>query len=220
MRRLAQPKVVTSALIACALSTVLCLPQLLLWPKRPFSLWYVEATVFLGGFVLWAFVFAWHTEYTRRPLFTLRIKSLIFAGATLVGILRALDSHFFLDPSVRVINPSEYPVDFAHWVASTLFQLAFAQLLLIFAPFAWLMRLFRNEKVAMWLTVVFGVFVWWLKAQSSPHPLPSLLSTELLVGRIIMGSLTLWFYLRGGIFLVWWLGLLFEARHLLTIYPV
>src|ERR1700759_2953862 len=94
MRRLAQPKVVASALLASALTAALCLPRILFWPNRPFSLWYVEATEFLGGFVLWAFVFAWHTEYTRRPVFTLKIKPSIFATAPLAGILYALGLHF------------------------------------------------------------------------------------------------------------------------------
>jgi hypothetical protein len=216
MRRLAQPQVVTRAAIAAAASAALTLPRMLLWEKRPFPVWYVEAIVFFGGFVLWAFVFAWHTEYTRRPIFTLKIKLSVFALATLAGIAGALSLHYFFDPSLRIINPQEYPADFDHWIASTLFTLAFAQLLLVFAPFAWSVRLFRNENVAVALTVAFAVAVWLLKVQSAPHPLPSSLFAELLVVRIIQSTLGMWFYLRGGILLVWWLGFLVEARHLLT----
>jgi hypothetical protein len=215
MRRLAQPKVVTHAAIAAAASAALTLPRMVLWDKRPFPVWYVEAIVFFGGFVLWAFVFAWHTEYTHRPVFTLKIKPSVLALATLAAIAGALGFHFLFDPSLRVINPQEYPVDFAHWIASTLFTLAFAQLLLVFAPFAWTMRLFRNENVAMGLTVAFTVAVWLLKVQSSPHPLPSLLFAELLIVRIVQSALGMWFYLRGGILLMWWMGFLVEARHLL-----
>src|ERR1700710_2661691 len=147
MRRLVQPKIVTQAAIAAVLSSALTLPRLLLWEKRLLPLWYLETTVFLGGFVLWAFVFAWHTEYTRRPLFTLKIKPSVLALATLAGVAGALAFHFLFDPSLRVITPDEYPVDFNHWIASTLFFLAFQQLLLVFAPFAWAMRLFRNENI-------------------------------------------------------------------------
>jgi hypothetical protein len=214
MRRLAEPKVVTEALVSAALTAVLCLPAMWLWEKRPFSIPYIEATIFLGGFVLWAFVFAWHTQYTRRPVFTLKIRGDTFAFATLAGVLGTTLSHFFFDPSLRMINPLEYPTDFDHWIASTLFTLVFAQLFLLFAPFAWLIRLFRNEKIAMGLTVAFGVAVWLLKVQSSPHPLPSSLFAELFAVRIVQGLLGVWFYLRGGILLTWWLGLLFEARHL------
>src|SRR5579862_7334216 len=98
MRRLAQPQVVASSTVAAAASALLCLPRMLLWTDRKFPLWYAEATLFLGGFVLWAFVFAWHTEYTRRPVFTLKIKLTDFVTATLVGILGAIGCHFLLDP--------------------------------------------------------------------------------------------------------------------------
>jgi hypothetical protein len=32
--------------------------------------------------------------------------------------------------------------------------------------------------------------------------------------RLAQGVLGVWFYLRGGVLLVWWLGFLIEARHL------
>jgi hypothetical protein len=159
MRRLAQPQVVTTAAIAAAASALLCLPRMVQWGKRPFALWYVEATIFLGGFVLWAFVFAWHTEYTRRPVFTLKIKPSIFTAATFVGILCALGLHFSLDPAMRRISPEEYPVDLNGWLATALFGLAFTDLFLIFAPYAWLVRLIRNERVAAGLTIALGVGV-------------------------------------------------------------
>lgn len=187
-----------------------------LWEKRPFSISYAEATFFFCGFVLWAFVFAWHTEYTRRPLFTLRIKPAFFAGATLAGILAALGLHWLLDPALRVRNPQDYPVDFSHWAAHTLFTLSFVELLLLFAPFAWAIRLFRNQTVATWVTVAFGVLVLALKSNASPSPLPALLLVALAVLRIGSAFFAVWFYLRGGIFLAWWIAFLIEARHLLT----
>lgn len=217
MRRLAQPKVVAASALAAALSAALSIPRMLLWEKRPLPLWYVESTIFFGGFVLWAFVFAWHTEYTRRPIFTLKISPKLFAGATLAGIFAALFLYFFLDPSLRLTTPEDYPVDFAHCIAMTLFALAFTQLFLLFAPVAWSMRLFKNEKVAIWFTVSLSIFLLILKTQASPKPFPHALFIELFVLRVVMGYLAVWFYLRGGIFLAWWLGLLVEARHLLQI---
>ncbi len=216
MRRLAQPPVVAAAAAAAALSAALSLPGMLLWDNRPFSVWYPEATIFFCGFVLWAFVFAWHTEYTHRPLFTLKIKPSIFAATTLVGIGAALGLHWLLDPRLRTLTPQDYPADFTHWLAHTLFSLSFTQLFLLFAPFAWAIRLFRNERVALWITVAFNVLVLALKSNSSPTPMPALLLVELLALRIAFGYFAIWFYLRGGIILVWWLGLLVEARHLLT----
>ena len=214
MRRLAQPKVVTSAAIAAAGSTLLCLPRMMQWDKRPFALWYVEATIFLGGFVFWAFVFAWHTEYTNRPVLTWKIKPLVFTEATFVGVFCALVLHFLLDPAIRPLNPEEYPTDFERWLAAALFGLAFTDLFLLFAPFAWLVRLFRNQRIAAGLTVAFSVSVWLLKFHSSPHAIPPSLFCELLAMRLAQAIFGVWFYLQGGILLVWWLGFLIEARHL------
>jgi hypothetical protein len=205
-----------SAGIAAALSAILSLPRMLLWENRPFSAWYPEAIILSCGFVLWAFVFAWHTEYTHRPLFTLKIKPAVLITATIAGIIAGLALHWLLDPSLKARNPQDYPADFQHWVATTLFALAFTQLFLFFAPFAWAVRLFRSERVATWFTVALGVLVLALKSNSSPTPLPVSLLLELLVLRIAFAWFAIWFYLRGGILLVWWLGFLVEARHLLT----
>jgi len=208
----------TSAAIAAALSAVLSLPRMWLWENRPSTLWYAEATIFLCGFVLWAFVFAWHTEYTRRPLFTLKIEPFIFVIATLAGIMAALGLHLLVDPGLRARHPQDFPADFKNWIASTLFTLSFLQLFLMFAPFAWAVRLFRNQKVATWLTVALIGLVFALKANTYSPPLPAMILVELLVLRIVSGFFAVWFYLRGGIFLAWWIALLIEARYLLTIY--
>lgn len=218
MRRLAQPRVVAAAAIAAALSTLLSLPRMLLWEHRKFPLWDVEAVIFFGGFVLWAFVFAWHTEYSRRPVFTLKIKPADIAIVTLLGVLGALVSRLFFDPYLRTINPEEYPLDLEHWLASIFFVLTFSQLFLVFAPYAWAVRLFHNQKVAMGFTVTLGVAVWLLRVHSSQQALPMWLFLSLFVSRIFQGILLVFFYLRGGILLVWWLGLLVEARHLLDFY--
>jgi hypothetical protein len=216
MRRLAQPSVVTAAAIAAAASAVASLPGILLWDKRPFPVWFPEMAIFFCGFVLWAFVFAWHTEYTRRPIFIFRIKPLLFAGATIAGLIGALAIHWLLDPALRMRNPQQYPIDIPHWAAQTLFTLSFLQLFLLFAPFAWAMRLFRNEKVATWVTVGFSVLVLALKTNASPTSLPVSLILALVVLRMASGFFGVWFYLRGGMFLVWWLTFLIEARNLLT----
>jgi len=189
---------------------------MLLWEKRPYLTWYIESILFCCGFVLWAFVFAWHTEYTHRPLFTLRIKPRIFAAATLVGIVVALGHHWLLDPSLRPYNPEDYPPDMPHWVAHVLFTLSFNQLFLLFAPFAWAMRLFRNETMATLVIVALGVLVLALKTSASPLPQSASLILALGAMQIASAFFGVWFYLRGGIFLAWWLALLIDARHLLT----
>src|SRR3569833_1632740 len=214
MRRLAQPSVVTAAAIAAAASAVASLPSILLWDKRPFPVWFPEMAIFFCGFVLWAFVFAWHTEflccfffffcflfffcgfvlwafvfawhteYTRRPIFIFRIKPLLFVGATIAGLIGALAIHWLLDAALRLRYPQQYPIDIPHWAAQTLFSLSFLQLFLLFAPFAWAMRLFRNEKVATWVTVGFSVLVLALKTNASPTPLPASLILALVVLRM------------------------------------
>ena len=95
-----------------------------------------------------------------------------------------------------------------------LFSLALTQLFLLFAPFAWLMRLVKNRQVAACLTVLVGVCILAMKIRSLPTPVPPLPLAALLAGRIVMGFLAVSFYLRGGVLLVWWWTLLFEARLL------
>jgi hypothetical protein len=45
------------------------------------------------------------------------------------------------------------------WLAMTLFSLGLKQLFVVFAPFAWLIRLFGKKEPAFILTVVFGLIV-------------------------------------------------------------
>jgi hypothetical protein len=53
-----------------------------------------------------------------------------------------------------------------------------------------------------------------IRVQSLPAPLPPVLFATLLTGRILMGLLAVWFYLRGGILLIWWWTVVYEARQL------
>ena len=199
--------------------TLLCYPRLALWPTRPYSLWYLEANLFVGSFVLWAFVFAWHTKYSGRPVFTLKISPASFTLASLTGMVAAVSVQWLMDPTLRARTPEDYPASTQEWIAKTLFDLAFWQLFLTFAPFAWLMRLFRNQSIAIALTVLLGLVVLILKIRSSPIPVPTTLFVALVVFRIAGGLLAIAFYLRGGVVLVsWWtflvqLRLLFGIQH-------
>ena len=217
MRHLFQPRVLNLAGIAASISALACYPRLSLWLNRPFPVWYLEATVFLCGVVLWGFVFAWHTQYTHRPVFILKLEPGPFIAATLIGIVAATVFHLWLDASLRPVTPEEFPADLKHWFALVLFSLAFNQLFLLFAPFAWLMRLFKNRWVATILTVLFGACVLAMKIRSLATPVSPLLLAAFLAGRIAMGFLAVMFYLRGGVILIWWWTLLFEARHLLDL---
>ena len=217
MRRLAQPDVLKAAAIGALLTTLLSYPRLSAWTTRPFPIWYLEAVLFFTSIVLWAFVFAWHTQYTQRPVITFNLSLSLFALATAAGVLAAVGQYFLLDPTLRIKAPEDYPKSFDEWLAMTLFILAFTQLFLLFAPFAWLVRLFKNPRVAVVLTLFFGVLIFFIRMRSfSPSLSPTLFLTIITV-RIVAGLMLIWLYLRGGLILVWWVGLLVEARHLLSL---
>src|ERR1017187_1995553 len=194
MRHLLQPRILNLAAIAALASALACYPRLSLWLNRSSPIWYLETSIFLCGIVLWGFVFAWHTPYTHRPVFVLKPESGPFIAATLVGIIAAMAFHLFLDPSLRSKIPAEYPADLKQWFAWVLFSLAFNQLFLLFAPFAWLMRLFQNRWVATGLTVLFGACVLAMKIQSLPTPVLPLLLAAVLTAEIVTGVLAVAFY--------------------------
>jgi hypothetical protein len=217
MRHLAQPRVLTLAGIASLVTTLACHLRLTHWLNRPDPLWLLEPVIFLCGIVLWGFVFAWHTLYVHRPVFMFKIEPRLFIVVTVAGIAVAAGFHLFLDPALRLKIPEDYPGDLRQWLAWTLFSLAFNQLFFIFAPFAWLMRLFQNQRVATVLTVLFGACVLAIKNHSSRTPLSASLLATLLAVRIGMGFLAVSFYPRGGVLLSWWWTLLIQARHLLDL---
>lgn len=213
MRALGRPEVLKSALLAGLGTALACLPRVTHAVALKYPVWYLEMLLFLGSIVLWAFVFAWHTQYSHRPVFTLQIGWRQFALATCLGILTA-----FLvslgDPALKARTPTDYPRDVYDWAAMTLFSLAFTQLFLIFAPFAWLLRLFRRLPAAVVMTVLFGLFVLAAKNRAPAPPMPPGMMLGLVVYRIISGLLCVYFFLRGGVLLVWWWTLLVQCRHL------
>jgi len=174
----------------------------------------LEAVLFLGGTVLWAFIFAWHSKYTGQPVFRTRIQPMLSLWVTLAGITTAALLFFLIDPVLKNLTPADYPKNVMQWAAMTLFNLAFTQVFLVFAPFAWLMRLFRNRSVAIGLTTLFGLVVLVLKNYSSLEPISMNLLSSLLAVRVATSMFALYCYLRGGVFLVWWWVLLLESRHL------
>ena len=187
----------------------------MLWSKRPYPVWYLEAILFLSGIVLWAFVFAWHTRYTGNPVFTLKVKGRHLAAASLAGLLWASLLHVFIDSTLRMKTPEDYPASGWEFLAMLLFGLGFAQLFTVFAPFAWLVRLFQNEKLAAMLTVIFGVVLMFAKKHSSHVYLPPNLLFALVVLNIAGGLLSIYLFLRGGLLLAWWFAVLVFSRHLL-----
>jgi hypothetical protein len=200
--------------VAASVSVLACYPKLSLWLKPSAPIWYLAAVIFLCSIFLWGFVFAWHIPCTGRPVFTLKLGLKPFWSATVLGILAAAMFRLWLDPPLRSIMPEDYPVDLEHWLANVLFSLALIQLFLVFAPFDWLIRLLKNRWLAASLTALFGAGVLALKIQAHATPVPPLLLAFLLAGRITIGFLTVWLYLRGGVILVWWWTLLLALRLL------
>ena len=207
----------SSAIIAGLCTAVVCWPRIATAPHQHYPVWYLEAVVLLGSIVLWGFVFAWHTQYTQRPVFTLKMTARPLAVATIAGLAAALLWHFALDPWLRLKVPEDYPATKEQWLAMTLFSLGLKQLFVVFAPFAWLIRLFRKKAPAFILTVVFGLVVILVRECRSPSPLvaePFFLG--LLALRGAAEALSVYLYLRGGVLLVWWWDLLLQSRHLLN----
>ena len=217
VRHLLQPRVLNSAVIAALASALACYPRLSLWLNRSAPVWYLEGSIFFCSIVLWGFVFAWHTQYTHRPVFILKMERGPFIAVTVIAIIVAAVFYLLVDPSLRSKIPEDYPADLKHWFALVLFSLAINELFLLFAPYAWLMRLFKNRWAATNLTVLFGALLLAMRIQSLQTQLPPLLFAMLLTGKVILGFLAVSFYLRGGVLLVWWWTFLFEARHLLNL---
>ena len=216
MRTLAEPAVLRSSALASAATALACYPRLITAPELRYPVWYLEALLFLGGTVLWAFAFAWYPKYVRRPLFTLDSGWDAWALATISGSAGAVLLHYLVDPALRTRSPGEFPASVAQLAARVLFNLTFTQLLMIFAPFAWLLRLFQRTTPAVVLTVMFGLFVLAVKNRST-EPLPAQLLAGLLVFRTAAGLLNTYLFLRGGVVLVWWCSLLLQCRHLLEL---
>lgn len=216
MQHLLQPRVLNAASLAGAASALACYPRLALWLGSPGPVWFLEATIFLSGIVLWGFVLAWHVPYTGRPVFNFKIDPGPFITATVVAAGTAMVFYWWLDPALRAKLPREYPADAKEWGANVLFSLALAQLFLVFAACDWMMRLSKRRWLAMGFTAILAAAVQAMRIHSLPGTFSTGL-TVLLVGlRAGGGLLAAAFYLRGGALLVWWWALILESRNLIA----
>jgi hypothetical protein len=214
VRDLTRPGVIKITVCAALATALLCLPRLSLWSNRGYPIWYLDGVIFIVGFVLWGFVFAWHTKYTGQPVFTLNISARGYAFVTLAGIGVAVALRLFLDPLAKQAMPEDYPVNLEQWLARCLFALSLDQLFLVFAPVAWLMRLFKSRKIAFVLTVLLGLVVLIFKIQHLHTPITPTLFSALFIARLIAGILSVGIYLRGGGLLTLWLRFVVELHFL------
>ncbi len=217
MRSLVQPNVIRSAGIATFFTALACWPRLSSWPNRAYQFWFVLLTLSWAAFILWSFVFAWHSKFTGQQVFRFTRQPVLWIIATLSGLGGASILHLMIDPVLRSVAPQEYPRTISSWTAMTLFLLAFDQLFLCFAPFAFFVRLIRSEKAAITLTVLFGAFLVYLKIQVWSAEFPLVFVLELYAWRILASGLSVYFYLRGGVPLAWWWVFLLQLRHLINL---
>ena len=215
MRSLAKPIVLRHALLAALLSTLACIPRIAIWQDRPYAVPFMSVTMLFCTFVLWAFVFAWHEQYSGCRVFNLRFQPVLWTVGTVYALAAAASEHFSLDDKLRIITPQVYPTDWSSWAAMSLFSLSLEQLFLCFAPFAFFIRLSHRQTTAVGFTIVFGLFVVFLNLNSGKS-LPGMgLTAELIALRVVSAFVNVFFYLKGGVLLVWWIGLVIQLRHLL-----
>jgi len=214
---LTKPAVFRNAAIAALMTALASYPRLSLWLTRQ---GYAEfLTVFLGmcAFMMWLVVFGWHEKFAGRPPITLRVEPKPLALSTIAAVGIGALMFRYADPSLREIVPKDFPQSFQQWTTGTLFRLAFIDLFLIFAPFAWFIRLTKNRTASIVLTIGLGVFIWVLKARSSPGTIPASIGIALLLARTLTSWIAVALYVRGGAVLVWWFALLIECRHLVAL---
>jgi len=215
MRSLIQPQVLKAAAAGAAITTLASYPRLVLWTERPHQLWFLTLTLAWTTFILWSFVFGWSPKYARRPVVAVQPTFRSWSAATAAGLAGVLVLGSIIDPILRPLVPGDYPTNIESWLAFTCFALAFDQLFLCFAPFAFFLRLTRKPATAASLTVLFGVVLVYIKARTWSDQFSSLFVIELFAWRVAAGFLSVFFFFKGGVLLnAWWI-LLLQVRHLI-----
>ena len=123
-----------------------------------------------------------------------------------------------LDPQLRPSAPRDYPQSWGAWLAMGLFALAFEPLFLCFAPYAFFVRLFRRQELALALTVSWGIYILALRLGASPKLPPMWVVAELMALRLLSGVGWVYFYLKGGALLIWWMVLLVHLRFVADLF--
>ena len=217
MQHLLQFPVVRTASLAAMLTSMACYPRLSLWTDRPYPIWFLEGMLFCCSGVLWGFVFAWHAEYSKRPVITLKLQRNDLLSALGAGLAIALLLHFVFDPVLRTQAPKDYPATLQLWIAMSLFSAALQPLFFLFAPFAFFLRLSKNRQASLVLTLLFVMLMVTLKAHQSQVVLSTGMAAGFLLTRIVASFLALHFYLRGGLLLALFWGVPIQLRFLIDL---
>ena len=217
MQTLSQPAVMKRAALAAMLTAVAACPRLVLWQERSAPLALLVVLLALISFVMWGFVFAWIPQHGRIELFPKLLEVRVWGAATLAGLAGGGLLWSAFDPSLRRLLPQDYPDSANAWQAAALFHLAFVQLFLSFAPFAFFVRLLGHRHVAAALTVLFGVVLLLVQANAAEVELSRWLVAAMVGFRILTGGLGMYLLFRGGLIPVWWSSLLIQSRLLLEL---
>jgi hypothetical protein len=215
MQLLTAPRILRRAALAGGLTTVACLPRLLVWTQNVYPVWFSAVVIALTSAVMWGFVLAWEERSLGRAPFALPRSAQLWQAASLFACVAAGYRLAVLDPVLLSHRLAERPASFAQWLAAGLFQLSFLQLFLLLAPVALCSRLFRDRRAAMGIAVLLGLYVTWRAlARSEADPSPALV-LQVLLARALSDGFAVWFYQRGGVFVSWWIAIVVHARHLL-----
>ena len=215
MRHLGKTDVLRAAGIATLLTGGACYPRLSIWDKLEGQALANLLILMWCIFVLWAFVFAWHKEYFKREPIRTDLPGPFWALIVAAGLATAVIVRLMLDPWLRGVAPWNYPESGMEWTAVVLFALFFGSLFLIFAPFAFFIRLTRDARVSSVVTVLGAVAVMMLRYLATSEDRSG--TTAAILGVVFAGQATvsLTLYLKGGALAVWLFMFLVETRHLI-----
>lgn len=211
MRSLAEPAVLLRAGVAAGVTALACYPRLVKW--RADDVWFFVGVIGWAAFVLWAAVFAWHQKHARREVFPRDVPPRLWLITLALGGLGAAISFHWGDPMLRQLAPTDFPRNPVQWADHALFNLAMEQLFLCFGPFAFCVRLLPSVRAAAIGVVLFGLLVFALKLQSVSAVLTWETAFGLGLFRALHSAVTVWLYVRGGVWLVWLFALLLLSRH-------
>jgi hypothetical protein len=214
MDALVRQDTIRSAAIAAAITTLLGYPRLALWAERPNALWFLGIMLLLVSFILWSFVFAWYPQYLGRAALQAPRSTRLWILTGLGGIAGGLVLLVAIDPTLRAERPADYPATIPAWFASVLFNLAFSQLFLCYAPVAFFLRLFRRPAAAVGLTVLFGLGLLAAQLNATGIELNPGFVLGLYLLRALFGAIPALLFLRGGLFPAATWTLLLECRLL------
>ena len=217
MRSFTEPAVLVRAALAAALTALACYPRVAHWTQREDAVWFLVAVVGWSAFVMWAAVFAWHERHGGHEVFPKGVSLKLWLTTLALGGVGAAISFHFGDPTLRQLAPTDFPRNPGQFAEHVLFNLAFEQLFLCFAPFAFCVRLLPNAKAAGGGVVLFGLLVFALKLQSVAVAITWEMAMGLVFFRALHSTVAVWLYWQGGAWLVWLFAFLLLSRHLFAL---